>query len=452
MTIGSLDRMHEDLRQAVADDFPHMKETLADLVRIPSVSAPSYPAAEVRRSAEAVARLLTEAGAENVELLELEGAHPAVYGEAAGPPGTPTVLLYAHHDVQPPGPVEEWQTGPFEPFEREGRLYGRGSSDDKSGVIMHLGMLRAFGGKPPVGVKFFFEGEEEVGSSHLEEFLEQYSEQLRSDVIVIADAGTWRVGVPAITTSLRGITACIVEVRTLGSAVHSGQFGGAFPDAITTLCRLLATLHDDGGNVSVPGLVAFESDPLDLTEDEVRQQAGAVDGLKSIGDGGWTSRMWSKPAISVLAIDAPRISEAINQLVPVAAAKVSMRLAPGQDGREAEEALRRHLEANVPWGAELVVRSDGFGDAFALATDAPAFEAFREAMATVWDTPPVEMGSGGSIPFVAAFSAQMPGAPVILIGAGDPTSAFHGPNESQHLGDLEKSILAEAVALRLLAG
>lgn len=444
--------MHEDLRQAVADDFPRMKETLADLVRIPSVSAPSYPAVEVRRSAEAVARLLEEAGAARVQLLELEGAHPAVYGEVAGPPGTPTVLLYAHHDVQPPGPVEEWQTGPFEPFERDGRLYGRGSSDDKSGVIMHLGMLRAFDGKPPVGVKFFFEGEEEVGSSHLEDFLDKYSDQLRSDVIVIADAGTWRVGVPAITTSLRGITACVVEVRTLGSAVHSGQFGGAFPDAITTLCRLLATLHDEGGNVVVPGLVAFESDPLDLTEDEVRQQAGAVAGLKSIGDGGWTSRMWSKPAISVLAIDAPRISEAINQLVPVAAAKVSMRLAPGQDGKAAEEALRRHLEANVPWGAELVVRSDGFGDAFALATDAPAFEAFRQAMRMVWDTPPVEMGSGGSIPFVAAFSEQMPGAPVILIGAGDPTSAFHGPNESQHLGDLEKSILAEAVALRLLAG
>ncbi|MGH8959433.1 MAG: dipeptidase [Acidimicrobiia bacterium] len=444
--------MHEDLRQAVADDFPEMKETLADLVRIPSVSAPSYPAAEVRRSAEAVARLLKEAGADQVQLLELEDAHPAVYGEVAGPPGTPTVLLYAHHDVQPPGPAEEWRTGPFEPFERDGRLYGRGSSDDKSGVIMHLGMLRAFGGKPPVGVKFFFEGEEEVGSSHLEDFLNKFSDQLRSDVIVIADAGTWRVGVPAITTSLRGITACIVEVRTLGSAVHSGQFGGAFPDAITTLCRLLATLHDEGGNVAVPGLVAFESDPLDLTEDEIRQQAGAVTGLKSIGDGGWTSRMWSKPAVSVLAIDAPRISEAINQLVPVAAAKVSMRLAPGQDGKAAEEALRRHLEANVPWGAELTVRSDGFGDAFALATDAPAFEAFRQSMATVWDTPPVEMGSGGSIPFVAAFSAQMPEAPVILIGAGDPTSAFHGPNESQHLGDLEKSILAEAVALRLLAG
>jgi acetylornithine deacetylase/succinyl-diaminopimelate desuccinylase-like protein len=444
--------MYEDIRQAVADDFPHMKETLADLVRIPSVSASSYPATEVRRSAEAVARLLEEAGANHVQILELEGAHPAVYGEVVGPAGTPTVLLYAHHDVQPPGPAEEWQTGPFEPFEHDGRLYGRGAADDKSGVIMHLGMLRAFGGKPPVGVKFFFEGEEEVGSSHLAAFLDEYSSLLRSDVIVIADAGTWRVGVPAITTSLRGITACVVEVRTLGSAVHSGQFGGAFPDAITTLCRMLATLHDEGGNVAVPGLVAYESDPLDLTEDEVRQQAGTVTGLKSIGDGGWTSRMWSKPAISVLAIDAPRISEAINQLVPVAAAKVSMRLAPGQDGNAAEEALRRHLEANVPWGAELTVRSDGFGDAFTLATNAPAFEAFREAMETVWGTPPVEMGSGGSIPFVAAFSAQMPDAPVILIGAGDPTSAFHGPNESQHLGDLEKSIVAEALALRLLAG
>lgn len=444
--------MHEDLRQAVSDDFAQMRDTLAALVQIPSVSASSYPPGEVRRSAQEVARLLEESGAGKVQLLELEGAHPAVYGEVPGPPDTPTVLLYAHHDVQPPGPAEEWDTGPFEPFERNGRLYGRGASDDKSGVIMHLGVLRAFQGKPPVGVKFFIEGEEEIGSAHLEEFLQQHSELLRSDVIVIADAGTWRVGVPAITTSLRGITACIVEVRTLVSAVHSGQFGGAFPDAITTLCRLIATLHDEAGNVAVPGLHAYETDPLDLTEEEVREQAGTITGLKSIGDGGWTSRMWTKPAISVLAIDAPRISEAINQLVPVASAKVSMRLAPGQDGAAAEEALRRHLEANVPWGAEVSIRTDGFGDAFSLATDGPAHDAFREAMTEAWAVDPVEMGSGGSIPFVAAFSEQMPGAPVILIGAGDPTSAFHGPNESQHLGDLERSILAEAIALRLLAG
>ncbi|MCA1734556.1 MAG: dipeptidase [Actinobacteria bacterium] len=444
--------MYDELRTAVENAFPSLKDTLAELVRIPSVSAPSYPASEVRRSAERVADKLAAAGCENVQLLEFEGAHPSVFGEVKGPEGAPTVLLYAHHDVQPPGPVEEWETPPFEPVERNGRLYGRGVSDDKSGVIMHLGTLAAFGSSPPVGIKIFIEGEEEVGSSHLEQILELYAEKLRADVIVIADAGMWRVGIPGLTTSLRGITACVVEVRTLGSAVHSGQFGGVFPDAITVLCRLIASLHDEGGNVAVPGLTAYEVDPLDLTEEEVRQQMATVPGLKSLGDGEWTSRLWSKPAISVLAIDCPRIDQAINQLVPVASAKLSMRLAPGQDGDEAEAALRRHLEANIPWGAQVSIRSDGYGDAFALAADGPAYTAFREAMREVWGVAPVDMGAGGSIPFVAAFSEKMAGAPVLLIGAGDPTSAYHAPNESQDLADLEKCVLAQSIALQLLAG
>jgi acetylornithine deacetylase/succinyl-diaminopimelate desuccinylase-like protein len=360
------------------------------------------------------------------------------------------VLLYAHHDVQPPGPADEWRTPPFEPVERNGRLYGRGSSDDKSGIIMHLGALAVFGKQPPVTLKIFIEGEEEAGSTGLAAMLSDNAELLQSDVIVIADAGNWRVGTPALTTSLRGITACVVEVRTLGSAVHSGAFGGVFPDAITALCRLIATLHDEGGNVAVPGLASYEVDPLDLTEDEVRELMATVPGLKSLGDGAWTSRLWSKPAISVLAIDCPRIDEAINQLVPVASAKISLRLAPGQDGAQAEEALRRHLEANVPWGAQVSITSDGYGDAFALAADGPAYTAFRAAMEEVWGVRPIDMGAGGSIPFVAAFSEKMAGAPVILIGAGDPTSAYHAPNESQDLDDLEKCVLAQAIALELL--
>lgn len=443
--------MHEDLKEAVAGWRSELVATLADLVRIPSVSAPAYDPSHVRQSAEQVALHLTGAGVSNVQLLELEGAHPAVFGEVPGPPGSPTVLLYAHHDVQPPGPQEQWQTGPFEPFERDGRLYGRGASDDKSGVVMHLGVMKAFAGAPPVGLKFFIEGEEEIGSQHLENFLAKYSEQLAADVIVIADAGNWRVGQPALTTSLRGLTACFVEVRTLASAVHSGQFGGTFPDALTALCRLIATLHDEKGNVAVPGLTAYEVDPLDLTENELRQQMKTVPGLQPIGEGEWTSRLWSKPSISILAIDAPAISEAINQLVPVARAKISMRIAPGQDGQAAVDALRHHLETNVPWGAQVTIENEGFGDAFALATDHPAYAAFGAAMAEAWGVEPVEIGAGGSIPFVAAFSEQMAGAPVILTGAGDPTSAVHGPNESQDLDDLEKSILAEAIALRLLS-
>ena len=443
--------MHEDLKTAVNALRPELISILADLVRVPSVSASSYDPYPVRQSAEKVAGLLKGVGASDVQLLELEGAHPAVFGQVPGPIGSPTVLLYAHHDVQPPGPSELWETGPFEPFERDGRLFGRGASDDKSGVVMHLGVLKAFAGKPPIGVKVFVEGEEEIGSQHLGDFLVKYADLLAADVIVIADAGNWRVGQPALTTSLRGLTACIVEVRTLASAVHSGQFGGTFPDALTALCRLLATLHDDRGNVAVPGLVQFETDPLDLTEDELRRQMKTVPGLEPIGEGGWTSRLWSKPAISILAIDAPSISEAINQLVPVARAKVSMRIAPGQDGQAAVAALRDHLQANAPWGAQVTIENEGYGDAFSLTSEGPAYQAFATAMEEAWGVGPVEIGAGGSIPFVAAFSEQMPGAPVILTGAGDPTSAVHGPNESQDLDDLEKSVLAEAIALRLLA-
>jgi cysteinylglycine-S-conjugate dipeptidase len=443
--------MQDDLAARVRDLFPSLTDMLADLVRIPSVSAAGFPAEEVRRSATHLVGILEASGFSNVQLLELEGAHPAVFGEIAAPEGAPTVLLYAHHDVQPPGPAEEWRTGPFEPFVENGRMYGRGASDDKAGIIMHLGAIAAFDGRPPVGVKVFFEGEEEIGSAHLGDFLDRYSDLLAADVIVIGDSGNWRVGQPALTTSLRGLVSCVVEVRTAANAVHSGMFGGAFPDALTTLARLLSTLHDDEGNVAIPGLVANEADPLDLTEDEVRQQMGAVPGLTSIGSGGLTGRLWTKPAVSVLAIDAPPISEAINQLVPVARAKVSMRIAPGQDPAAAMNALRSHLLDNVPWGADLTFLGQEMGSAFQLAISGPAPEAWKSAMRQVWGTDIVEMGVGGSIPFVADFSERFPHAEILLTGAGDPTSAFHAPNESQDLGDLEKCVLAEALALSLLA-
>jgi cysteinylglycine-S-conjugate dipeptidase len=438
------------LRAAVNSQFGDMRALLEDLVRIPSVSAPGFPPQEVRRSADHIADLLRAEGASGVRLLELEGAHPAVYGEISGPEGAPTVLLYAHHDVQPPGPTEEWETSPFEPFERDGRLYGRGASDDKSGVIMHLGTIRAFGAQPPANLKIFIEGEEEIGSAHLSDFLAVHSELLRADVIVIADAGVWRVGTPGLTTSLRGLASCVVEVRTATHAVHSGQFGGVFPDAITSLARLLATLHDDEGNVAVPGLTAYEREELDLTEDEIREIMGTPPGLQQIGTGGLTSRMWTKPAISVLALDAPRVSEAINQLVPVASAKVSMRIAPGQDPDAALHALRDHLLSNAPWGVDVTVTGVEKGSAFQLATSGPAAEAWQDAMRTVWETEPVEMGAGGSIPFVADFARLFPDATILLTGAGDPTSAIHAPNESQDLGDLQKAILAQVLAINAL--
>ena len=443
--------MYNDLTAAVRDGFPQAQAELEELVRIPSVSASGFDPAQVRRSATRITELLEESGFSGVRLLEIEGAHPAVYAEIPAPDGAPTVLLYAHHDVQPPGPAEEWESSPFEPIIRDGRILGRGAADDKAGVVMHLAAVRAFGGNVPVGVKVFMEGEEEVGSANLGSFLATYRDLLEADVIVIGDAGNWAVGTPALTTSLRGLVDCVVEVRTLEGAVHSGMFGGAVPDAIIALARVISSLHNNDGSVAIQGLVEAPSGDLALTEAEVREQAGTVDGLHLIGEGSFTERIWYKPAISVLAIDAPPISEAINQLVPVARAKVSMRIAPGQDPAAALDALVGHLEASVPWGAEITIKPGALGEAFELDASDDASVTFKEAFRIAYGTTAVEMGVGGSIPFVAAFEEAYPEASILLIGVMDPTSQIHAPNESQSLSDLESGILGEAIALRMLA-
>ena len=443
--------MHDDLREAVDQLIPDLESDLAELVRIPSVSAPGYEPGEVRRSAEFTAGLLESAGCATVKTLEIDGAHPAVFGEIPAPEGAPTVLLYAHHDVQPPGPAEDWDGDAFEPFVRDGRMYGRGASDDKAGIIVHTGAIRALGGRPPVGVKVLVEGEEEIGSAHLASFLDRYQDLLAADVIVIADVGNWAKGTPTLTTSLRGLVDCTVEVRTLRNAVHSGGFGGAVPDAITTLARLLATLHNEKGQVAVSGLVSADDTSLHLTDDELRTQAEAIPGLELLGTGSITSRLWTQPALSVVAVDAPPLSEAINQLVPVARAKISLRIAPGDDPQQAMRALQEHLEDHVPWGAELTITPGAMGAAIALDTDGLAGDAFREAFAVAWGATTEEMGVGGSIPFVADFAQRYPEAAILLTGVADPSSRAHGPNESQDLDELRNGVLAEAIALRLLA-
>jgi acetylornithine deacetylase/succinyl-diaminopimelate desuccinylase-like protein len=437
--------MFEDLASTINEQFASTRRHLVDLVRIPSVSAPGYDPGEVRRSAEATAALLEGAGLQRVQLLELADAHPAVYGEIPAPPGAPTVLLYAHHDVQPPG--DGWSTDPFDPVERDGRLFGRGTSDDKCGVVLHAASLAALGGSLPVGVKVFVEGEEETGSLHLEEFLAAHGSSLAADVIVIADSSNWRNGVPSFTTSLRGLVDCEVQVRTKQHAVHSGMYGGVFPDALTALARLIATLHDESGRVAIARLVAEDADPLDLTEEELRLQVAAHDSLELIGSGTLTSRLWRQPALSVLAIDAPRVSEAVNALVPVATAKVSLRLAPGQDPGQAMQALSDHLTSRSPWGAQVTVTPGSSGHAFSLETGGPGYAAFAAGFQYAWGTAPVEVGQGGSIPFVAAFSAAFPEAEILLTGVGDERSRAHGPDESLDLEELRRGCLAEAIAL-----
>ncbi len=443
--------MTDQLRVAIASAMPTVRADLERLIRIPSVSADGYDPAEVRRSADATAEILAAAGLGGVRLLEVDGAHTAVFGAIPAPDGAPTVLLYAHHDVQPPFTLADWDSPPFEPTERDGRLFGRGSCDDKAGIALHQAALLVHGGRPPVGVKVFVEGEEEIGSPNLDAFVERYGDLLAADLVVIADSTNWREGVPGITTTLRGLVDVEVEVRTAHHAVHSGMYGGPFPDALTALSRLLATLHDEAGDVAIPGLVTGTTDPLDLTEKELRELMGTVEGLETIGSGALTERLWTRPAVAVLAIDAPRVAEASNTLVPAARAKVSLRIAPGQDPDAAMEALATHLESNAPWGAEVRVRRGAAARPYAVDTSNPLFAATRQAFAEGWGAEPVEIGAGGTIPLIAALSGRFPEAAILVTGVEDPDARAHGANESLLLADFQKACLAEAILLERLA-
>ncbi len=453
-TAGSSgDRTTSDLRAAVSAVLPSVRSDLEALVRIPSVSADPERADDVRRSAEATAELFRGAGFDDVRILSSQGGAPAVVARKPAPQGAPTVLLYAHHDVQPVGSLVEWDSDPFEPTERGDRLYGRGAADDKAGIAAHLAAVRAHAGDPPVGVTVFVEGEEEVGSPTLASFLAEHEDLLRADVIVIADSTNWDVGVPALTTSLRGLVDVFVEVSTLGHGVHSGLWGGVAPDAVTALVRLLATLHDDEGNVAVEDLVSGRAADVDYPEERVRAEAALLDGVELLGSGPLVERLWTKPAIATVGFDATRTADASNTLIPRATAKVSLRLAPGDSAESAQRALTEHLERNVPWGARMTVtpgRSNG--EPSVIEAEGPAYDAARAAFREAWDgTEPVDIGMGGSIPFIAAFQDAFPDAAVLVTGVEDPDTRAHGVNEGLHLAEFERVCLAETLLLAYLA-
>src|SRR5690606_12243784 len=339
---------------------------------------------------------------------------------------------------------------------RDGRLYGRGCADDKAGIMVHVTALRAlrrtFGDDLPVGVVAFVEGEEEYGSESLERLLAAHRDEIAADVIVIADSTNWEVGVPALTTSLRGIVNLFVEVRTLQSAVHSGMYGGPVPDALTVLSRLLATLHDDAGDVAVPGLQSRAAAPLEYPADRLRADAGVVDGVTLTGTGPLVDRLWTRPSLSVLGIDAPTAAEAPNALVPSARAKLNLRIAPGEDPQAAFEAVAAHLRAHAPWGAQVSVTLDQLGAPCAIDATGPAYDAARAAFRAAWDgVAPVDIGIGGSIPFIATFPEMFPDAAILVTGVEDPYTKAHGANESLHLGEFARACLAETLLLANLA-
>ncbi|MGV0794142.1 M20/M25/M40 family metallo-hydrolase [Mycolicibacterium sp. XJ1819] len=439
-----------DLVQRVRDVLPSVRRDLEDLIRIESVWADPARRGEVKRSAEAVAKLLSDAGFGGVRIVS-EGGAPAVIAHHPAPPGAPTVLLYAHHDVQPEGDRGLWHTPPFEPTERDGRLYGRGSADDKAGIATHLAAFRAHDGNPPVGVTVFVEGEEESGSPSLSRLLAAHRDELSSDVIVIADSDNWSTEVPSLTVSLRGLVDCVVEVATLDHGLHSGLWGGVVPDALSVLVRLLASLHDDDGNVAVAGLHEAKAADVDFPPERVRADADLLDGVSEIGSGSVPQRLWAKPAITVVGIDATPIDKASNTLLPRARAKVSMRVAPGGDAAQHLAALTRHLEQHTPWGAQLSITPGDIGAPYAIDASGPVYDAARAAFRQAWGADPVHTGVGGSIPFIAEFAAAFPSAAVLVTGVEDPATQAHSVNESLHLGVLERAATAEALLLANLA-
>ena len=444
---AALDTQRLDaLRDRIEGLMPQVLDDLQALARIPSVSLPAFDAAHVEASAQAVAELLAGAGAQ-VEIVRAGSGHPAVIGRVEGPPGAPTVLLYAHHDVQPPGDDADWDSPAFTPARRGDRLFGRGVADDKAGIMAHIAALRAHDGAPPCSLVIFVEGEEEAGSDSLPQLLADHREALACDALVIADSANWAIGTPALTTQLRGNVRVVVTVRALDHGLHSGMFGGLVPDAITAMCRLLASLHEADGSVAIPGLVSRDDSSVDYTPERVRAEAGLPERVHLLGQGSFTSRLWTKPALTVIGIDAPSVDEAANLLTPVCRAKLSMRIAPEEDPAHALALLTAHLQEHAPWGVEVEVTPEGSGAGFTTATQGPYVDAARAAFADAWGTEPVDTGIGGSIPFIAEFAAAFPQAAILVTGVEDPDSRAHGANESLHVPEFAKVCLAGAVLL-----
>ncbi len=439
-----------ELRSRVSEGMAGSRADLERLVRIPSVSLPGFNQASAREAASAVVEILKACGLVNARLVEVPQGNPMVFGDISGPPGSATVLLYSHYDVQPPGPEDTWRTPAFEPAARNGRLYGRGAADDKSGIITHAGALKALGGKPPVNVKIVIDGEEET-DSHLDSYVLDNPDAFQADVMIVGDTGNWKTGEPTLTTTLRGLAVCQVEVRTLAGPAHSGVFGGPAPDALVVLIRLLSGLHDRKGSCAVAGLSAGKWDGLDFSEEAYRETAGVLPGVPLVGEGTVSDRLWASPSVTVLGLDAPEVEGAPNAIIPAARAVVSMRVPPGTDAEAARGLLAEHLRASAPWGIGVSVTEGQSGPPFMAKTDGVAYTAAKRAMRQAYGKEAVLMGQGGSIPLVSNLATIAPQAEIILWGAADGECAMHSANESVDLGELERCILTEALLLKYLS-
>ena len=448
------------LREAVQAGMPVAIADLGRLVRIPSVSWDGFDPAHVQASAEAVKQLVDDLGVfDSVEISRAaidseRTGQPALLATRKAKNGRPTILLYAHHDVQPPGNADDWESSPFEPTVRGDRLYGRGAADDKAGVMAHVAAIRAFvetvGTDFDLGLVVFFEGEEEFGSRSFSNFIVKYREQLAADVIVVADSDNWDVETPALTVGLRGNVTFKLTISTLDHASHSGMFGGAAPDAMLAAIALLATLHDADGAVAVEGLTSRQGSTPEYSEEKLIEEAALLEDVTPIGRGPVLSRMWDQPAITITGIDAPTVVNASNTLVPSVTVKLSARIAPGQDADDAYDALERHLRAHAPFGAHLEISDVDKGNPFLVDTTGWAVAEAKDAMGQAWGVPALETGIGGSIPFISDLVEVFPDAQILITGVEDPDSRAHSPNESLHLGVFQRAILTEAVLLAKL--
>ncbi len=442
----------DQLKKDVAELMPDVLARLENLVRIPSIAFPGFDPAPVHEMGAAVVDLFTAAGVDGVKLLDVPDGYPCVYADVPGPEGSPTVLLYAHYDVQPAPESQNWTSEPFEPTTKaDGRIYGRGAADDKSGLVIHYGTLKMLGDDLPCSLKILVEGEEET-ISHLEDFVEANPELFHADAYVIADIGPQRVGRPGLTTALRGDVACTITVRTLANPVHSGMFGGAAPDALTAMIRILDTLHDENGDTSIPGVDSSRWEGADMDEEVYREGSSILPGVDFLGTGSLSDRIWSKPSVTVLGMDLPNTAEASNVLLPEVTAKLSMRIVPGSDGDGQLEALMAHLRSQRPWNCEVEVTKVKVGHAFAVDASHPAVVAAEAALEEAYGAPVENIGSGASIPLVASLKKVSPDAAILLWGAEDTAqSRIHASDESVDPAEIERMITAQTLFIRNLS-
>ena len=446
----------EKARALLREYFPRAMEQLELLVKIPSISWPSFDERYVHESAETVAYLATQTNIfDSVEILSAptpsgEMGKPAVVAKKVAGAGMPTVLLYAHHDVQPPGDETLWNSPPFDPKLVGDRYYGRGVADDKAGIILHLTAVKLLELMKPgnqLGLVLFIEGEEEYGSPSFEQFLTDYKNKLSSEVIIVADSGNWDLNTPALTTSLRGNVTFNLSISTLDHALHSGMFGGVAPDAVSALSLLLASFYDSNGNVNVSGLTYVSAEVPVYAPERFREEAGLLANTDLIGAEEISERLWLHPAITVTGIDVTNVANASNTLIPHVKARISVRVSPSQSSQEAFDAVMKHISENIPFGAKYEVENVNIGEGYFAEDSGGASLSYRKSLLQAWGKEPVNIGVGGSIPFISSFMKIFPHAEVLITGVEDPDSRAHSPNESLHVPSFEKVIMSELLFL-----